>query len=220
MSIVMLMAIVMAVSGVIGYRRGLWPALLNLGALAAGFFVVEKDPQRLVDSMNALFVGLALVVRTGFGEVSAGDVEAAAQRLQSASAPFTGEHSGLALAIVMVAAAVVGWLLGVRIKTKPSVVGAAVGIANGYVLAAAFVPWLTSMSADALPVPFIRKGQGLPAVSTSGLGAAASKLALPPVLEWLSFEGGLPLVILVGVLAIFAVWRMKPRRSPNSRDAH
>jgi len=219
MSIVMLMAVVMAISGVIGYRRGLRPALLNLATLVAGFFVVERDPQRLIDSMNALFVGLALVVRTGLGEVSAGDMEAAARKLQSVSAPFTGQNTGLALAIVMALAAVLGWLLGHRIKTKPSAIGAAVGIANGYVLAAAFMPWLTTISADALPVPFIRKGQGLPTLSLGRLGGVASKLALPPVLEWLSFEGGLPLIIVVGALAIFAVWRMKPKRSASSRDA-
>lgn len=218
MSVLMIVAIIMAISGVIGYKRGLWPALLNLATLLAGFIFVEKDPQRLVDSMNALFIGLGLVARTGFGESSG--LQTVARKMQEAEAPFTGEHTGLALVIVMIVAAVVGWLLGQRIKTKPSAVGAAVGIANGYVLAAAFVPWLTLVSADQLPVPFVREGQGLPVVTARQVGEAAGRFSLPPFLEWLSSEGGLPLVILVGVLAVFAVWRMKPRRSANGKDAH
>ena len=211
--IVILLALIMAIFGIIGYQRGIWPEVVSLVVLLAAFTVVEKSPQQLIGYMNGLFIGLMLVVKSGLNDLNAGDLESAAQKLRVIEKPFVEGYEGFALVIVMVTAAVVGYLLGLLIKKTKSVFGAALGILNGYILSAAFLPWLSGLSGSDLPVPLIRKGEGLVIETGRQAGEAATKLTLPTVLEWLSLEGGLPLVLLIALLAIFAIWRMRPKKA-------
>lgn len=208
-----LLAIIMAAMGIIGYRRGWRPELVNLGVLLAAFVAIEKNPQKLIDYMNGLFIGFTLLIKSGLSDLNAGDLDAAAAKLRAVDRPFQGDESGFALLLIMVAAAGLGYVLGRWIRKDASVAGAAVGVLNGYVLSAAFLPWLSGLSASDLPVPFIRQGQGLALRAGHGAGEATSGLSLPPVLEWLTLEGGLPLVVLIAALAVFAVWRARPRKA-------
>jgi len=211
--IVILLALIMAIFGIIGYQRGIWPEVVSLVVLLASFTVVEKSPQRLIDYMNGLFIGMMLVLKSGLNDLNAGDLESAAHKLKAVEPPFVGGQKGFALAVVMVVMAIIGYVLGRWIKSKKSVFGAALGILNGYILSAAFLPWLSGLSGSDLPVPLIREGEGLVTETGRQAGEAAAKLTLPTVLEWLSLEGGLPLVLLIALLAIFAVWRMRPKKA-------
>jgi len=211
--IVILLAVIMAIFGIIGYQRGVWPEVVSLVVTIAAFIIVEKRPDQLIAYMNGFFMGAMLVIKSGLMDLNAGDLEAAARKLRAVEKPFVGEQQGFALAVVMLAAAVLGYLLGRWIKSKKSVIGGALGILNGYILCAAFLPWLSGLSKSALPVPPIRKGEGLIIESGREAGEAAVKLTPPPVLEWLTFKGGLPLIVLMALLFIFAVWLMRPRRT-------
>ena len=211
--VLILLAIIMAIFGIIGYQRGIWPEVLSLVVLVAAFTVVEKRPEQLIAYMNGLFMGVMLVIKSGLVDLSVGDLEAARRKLEAVEKPFVGRYEGFALVIVMVTAAVIAYLLGLLIKRKKSVFGAALGILNGYVLCAAFLPWVSGLSKSALPLPPIRKGEGLAIEAGRRAGEAVAKLTLPPVLEWLTFKGGLPLIILMALLFIIAVWLMRPRRT-------
>ena len=213
MYIVILLAIIMAIFGIIGYQRGIWPEVISLVVLLVAFTVVEKSPQRLIGYMNGLFIGVMLVFKSGLSDLNAGDLEAAKRKLEAIQAPFVGEQQGFALLVVMLVAAVIGYLLGILIKKKKSAIGAALGMLNGYILCAAFLPWLSGLSESALPLPPIRAGGGLAIDAGRQAGEAAAKLSLSPVLEWLTFKGGLPLIILMALIFIFAVWFMRPKKT-------
>lgn len=213
MYIVILLALIMAIFGIIGYQRGIWPEVVSLVMLLAAFTVVEKSPQRLIGYMNGLFIGLMLVLKSGLNDLNIGDLEAAAHKLRAIEKPFVEGYEGFALVIVMVVMAIIGYVLGRWIKSNKSVFGAALGILNGYILSAAFLPWLSGLSGSDLPVPLIREGEGLVIETGRQAGEAAAKLTVPAVLEWLSFKGGLPMVLLIALLAIFAVWRTRPRKA-------
>jgi len=210
MYIVIILAVIMAIFGIIGYNRGIWPELLSLVILLAAFTVVEQDPELLINLLNGLFMGIMLALKSGLVDLSAGDLEAAQRKLRAIQKPFVDKYEGFALVIVMVTAALIGYLLGLLIKNKKkSPFGAALGILNGYILAAAFLPWLSGLSKSLLPLPPIREGEG----AAIEVGEVAAKLPPPPVLEWLKFKGGLPLVILMASLFIFAVWFMRPKKA-------
>lgn len=213
MYIVILLAVIMAIFGIIGYQRGIWPEVLSLVILIAAFMVVEKRPQQLIGYMNGLFIGVMLVIKSGLTDLSAHDLEAAARKLEAIKAPFAGEQQGWALFAVMLGAAIIGYLLGLLIKKKKSAFGAALGILNGYILCAAFLPWLTSLSRGDLPVPLIREGEGLAVDVGQKAGEAATKLSWPAMLDWLTLKGGLPLIILIALLVVFAIWRMRPKKA-------
>ena len=211
--IVVVLAAIMAAFGIIGYRRGIWREAASLAVLLAAFAVVEKSPQQLIGYMNALYVGLVLVIKSGLNDLNAGDLEAAADKLRSVDKPFEGSYEGLALLAVMVIATIVGFLVGRLIKEQRSSIGSAVlGVLNGYILSAACLPWLSGLSRNDLPVPFIRMGEGLVVENGGRATSIASDLALPPMLDWLSLQGGLPFVALLALLFVFAVWRMRPKR--------
>jgi hypothetical protein len=214
MYVVIILAAIMAIFGIVGYRRGVRPEVASLLVLLVAFTVVERSPQRLIGYMNALYIGFNLVIKSGLNDLNAGDLEAAAAKLEAIDKPFQGAYQGFALLAVMVVAAVIGFLLGRFIKKQePSAGGALLGLLNGYILSAAFLPWLSGLSENDLPVPFIRKGEGLSLDTGSRVGETAATLHLPPLLEWLSLKGGLPLVVLLALLFVFAVWRMRPKKA-------
>jgi len=218
--IVVLLAVIMATLGIVGYRRGIWPEVVSLIILLLAFVMVERSPQQLIGYMNALYIGVMLVVKSGLNDLSAGDLDSAAAKLRSVEKPFAGGNQGFALLAIMVAAAIVGYMLGKLVRSKKSPIGGSlVGLLNGYILSAAFLPWLSGLSAGNLPVPFIRQGDGLVIGAGQRSAGVAETLTLPLVLDWLSLGGGLPLVLLLALLFIFAVWRMrsgKPQGTPQS----
>ena len=217
MYIVILLALVMATFGIIGYRRGVWPEVVSLIILLLGFVVVERSPQRLIGYMNALYIGFMLVLKSGLNDLSAGDLDSAAAKLRSVERPFAGGSQGFALLAIMVTAAAIGYLLGKLVKSEKSPIGGSLlGLLNGYILCAAFLPWLSGLSAGDLPLPFIRQGDGLVIGGSQGAAGVAERLTLPPVLDWLSLRGGLPLVLLLALLFVFAVWRMRPGGTQRS----
>lgn len=214
MYIVILLAVIMAIFGIIGYQRGIWPEVVSLVVLLAAFTMVEQSPQRLITYMNGLYIGIMLIIKSGLTDLDVGDIAAAAAKLKSIQKPFVDERQGFALLVVMLVAAGIGYLLGRWIKSKKSPFGAALGILNGYILSAAFLPWLTSFPKSALPVPLIREGEGLAVgVGQQQGGAAAARLPWPAVLDWLTVKGGLPLVILMALLFAFAIWRMRTKKA-------
>ena len=162
---------------------------------------------------QALYIGFALVIKSGLNDLSAGDLEAAAAKLRSVERPFADSSEGFALLAVMIAAAAIGYLLQRFIKSSGSPLGGAiVGMLNGYILSATFLPWLSGLSGSDLPVPLIRDGEGLSIGIGGKVGDAVSRLTVPSDLEWLSSKGGLPMIALLALLFIFAVWRMRPRK--------
>jgi hypothetical protein len=212
--IVVILAIILAAFAFIGYRRGIWREVASLAMLLGTFTVVEESPQPLIRHMDALYTEVMLAVKSGLGDLSAGDLEASVAKLEAIEKPFAGRFEGLAPLAVMFAAAAGGYLVGRLIKSKQSSFrGAVLGMLNGYVLSASFLPWLPELTDGDLPLPFAREGEGLLTAAGREVGEAAASLTSPTVLEWLSLNGGLPLAAILALLFTFAVWRMKPKKA-------
>jgi len=206
------LALAMAVFGVLGFQRGIWPEGVNLATVLSGFAVVERSPEKLMHYLNGLFGGLSLVVQAGISDLDKQDLSSLATQLDSSSGlSFLGTDPGVALAIVMGGATLVGFLIGQLLKKSRSLVGGALGMTKGYVLSASLLPWISGIAEGSLPVPWLSRSDGLVAASTSGTGTATT-LTLPKVMEWLSFQDGLPLVLIIAGIAVFAVWRTRPNK--------
>jgi hypothetical protein len=129
-----IIATIMAVFGVYGYRRGFWPMVIALGALLFAVLLIDRVPEQLVMYMNAIYVSTMLLFRGGLTAIVNGDLDEAKQMLSSIEKPFSGDNEKWALLIVLIGAATVGLLVSLFIKSKPSIWGLILGLVYGYVL--------------------------------------------------------------------------------------
>jgi F0F1-type ATP synthase assembly protein I len=125
---------IMAIFGVYGYRRGFWSMALAFGVLLFGVLLITRAPEQLARYFNAIYMATVLLLKGGLGAIAKGDLDSAKELMGSVEKPFTGEDAKWALFIVLIGAVVVGILLSLLIKPKPSVWGLILGLLYGYVL--------------------------------------------------------------------------------------
>ena len=129
-----IIASVMAIFGVYGYRRGFWPMVVALGALVLGVLLITRAPEQLAKYFNAIYMATVLLFKGGLGAIASGNLDSAKELLSSVPKPFSGENAKWALFIVLVGATVFGLLVSLLIKPKPSVWGLILGLIYGYML--------------------------------------------------------------------------------------
>jgi len=191
---------VMAVCGIIGYKKGFWPTAVALGILLFTLMVFDKGMDKIISMMNGLFMGIMLVFKSGLTDLSTGNLESAAAKLESIQKPFSDQKTAFALVIVVGGAIFLGWLVGLLFKnSQPSVWGLLLGLVYGWVLCATFLPLILGVS---LGSAF--SGQG----SAAGTGACNSPV--DRFLCWISQPGnqqllGILISIAVGLFVFFAV---------------
>jgi hypothetical protein len=125
---------VMAVFGVYGYRRGFWSMAVALGILVLAVLLITRAPEQLAKYFNAIYMSTVLLFKGGLGAIASGDLDSAKELLNSVPKPFSGENTKWALFIVLVGATFVGLLLSLFIKPKPSIWGLFLGLIYGYLL--------------------------------------------------------------------------------------
>jgi len=131
---------IMALFGVMGYRRGFWPMFLGLMVLLFAVLLVLRDADALLMYLNGIWMGTMLLFRGGISALSQGNLESARQTFSSIEKPFTGVTQPWAFLLVISAAAAVGLLIGLLIKSHASVWGLFVGLFYGYLLSVALLP--------------------------------------------------------------------------------
>jgi hypothetical protein len=146
------LAAVMAVFGIIGYKQGFWPMVLALIVLFLAALIIRQGADTIIKYMNGMFLGAMLVFKSGLSDIAAGDLDSAAQKLESIEKPFADEREWFAYLLIIGAAVFFGWLIGVIMKNTPSIWGGLVGLVYGYVLCAALVPLILGFSSWFLPI--------------------------------------------------------------------
>jgi hypothetical protein len=131
---VFIIASIMAIFGVYGYRRGFWAMLVAFGVLLFAILLITRAPEQLARYFNAIYMATVLVFKGGLGAIAGGNLDTAKELLGSVEKPFSGENAKWALFIVLIGGVVFGLLLSLLIKPKPSVWGLIVGLAYGFAL--------------------------------------------------------------------------------------
>jgi uncharacterized membrane protein required for colicin V production len=129
-----IIASIMAIFGVYGYRRGFWSTAVALGVLVLAVLLITRAPEQLAKYFNAIYMSTVLLFKGGLGAIASGNLDSAKELLNSVPKPFSGESAKWALFIVLVVATVFGLLLSLLIKPKPSIWGLILGLIYGYVL--------------------------------------------------------------------------------------
>ena len=158
---VFIIASIMAIFGVYGYRRGFWPMVVALGILVLGVLLITRAPEQLAKYFNAMYMATVLLFKGGLGSIASGNLDSAKELLNSVPKPFSGENAKWALFIVLVGATVFGLLLSLLIKPKPSVWGLLLGLIYGFMLSITAVRVIVGGSTEALfPEAVAAAGQG------------------------------------------------------------
>ncbi len=147
-----IVAAIMALCGIYGYRKGFWPMLIGLAILLVALLAVRRGEDTLIRYLNGIFIGAMLVFKSGLTDLSQGNLEAAKQKLASVQKPFSDEGEKWALVIVIALAIVLAILAGLPFKKKTSVWGLLLGLGYGYLLSGALLPVLLGFPETALPM--------------------------------------------------------------------
>jgi hypothetical protein len=131
---VFIIASIMAIFGVYGYRRGFWSMLVAFGVLVFAILLITRAPEQLARYFNAIYMATVLVFKGGLGAIAGGNLDSAKELIASVEKPFSGEDAKWALFIVLVGGVVFGLLLSLLFKPKPSVWGLMIGLAYGFAL--------------------------------------------------------------------------------------
>jgi hypothetical protein len=145
-----IIASLMAIFGVYGYRRGLWSMGVALGVLLFGVLLITRAPEQLAKYFNAIYMATVLLFKGGLGAIAQGNLDSAKELMGSVEKPFSGEDAKWALFIVLVGAVVVGILISLLIKPKPSVWGLILGLIYGFVLSITSFRVIVGGSTEAL----------------------------------------------------------------------
>lgn len=207
LALLLIVATTMAIFGTLGYLKGARWAFIALLILLVAFIAVERFSDTIISTLNGLYLGLVLVLQGGLGAIASGDLDAAAQLLEETERPFTGETEDLALLLVILGAVGVGLILAaIWRKPNPGLLGLFLGLAYGYLLAAAVQPLLIDDPSNPLPVPLLRPPQGTTtaqnaAAVTTGASNALNQLftslAQPQTIQIIAILLGIAIVLLV-----------------------
>ncbi len=201
-AVILLLATTMAIFGILGYLKGSRWAFVSLLILLAAFILVEYQPDTVVLALNGIYTGVMLVFGGGLGALASGDFEEV-QAIYSGIDPlFTDENENLALLIVIFGAVAIAVILGLIMKSKPSVWGLIWGLAYGYLLCAASFPLIISNPDAKLPVPLIRPAErpATPAAASQGpspLDQLFTTLSQPENIQILTIIIGAVIVLLL-----------------------
>lgn len=146
------LAAVMAICGIIGYKQGLWASVIALVLLFVAVLIVRNGADTIIKYMNGLWLGTMLVFKSGLNDIASGNLDSAAEKLDSIDKPFVDQSEWFAYLLIIGAAVFFGWLIAVLMKNKQSVLGLFVGLVYGYVLCAALIPLILGFSAWFLPI--------------------------------------------------------------------
>lgn len=217
-ALLLILATTMAIFGTLGYLKGARWAFIALLILLVAFIAVNRLPDTIISTFNGLYLGLVLVLQGGLGAIASGDLDAAAQLLEDTERPFSGDSADLALLLVILAAVGIGLILAaIWRKPETGLLGLLLGLAYGYLLAAAVQPLLIDDPAVLLPVPLLRPPEGTTTAGNAAAAAAGVSSALDQLFTTLAQPQTIQIVAILLGIAIVLLILLSVRRGAKGR---
>lgn len=217
MEALIVLATVMALFGVFGYLRGTKSSLFTAIVIWVGLVLITQAGGKLATAVNGLAFGVVFVLSGGLGALGGGGDRAAAlsdvfDKMPKVPVLINSDGAGIGTIAIFVLLVIVGFLLGMLkvFKSKSSVWGLLIGLANGYVLSAFLLPRLLPDAAVRLPLPGGFAGTGS-APAGGGIAAPAgpslSSALIDSIVEALNklVEGGQIALFIAVLIALFVL---------------
>ncbi len=215
MDTLIILATAMALFGVLGYLRGTRSTLVTTAIVWLGLLVVSRAGGMVARTINGLNYAVRFVLAGGLSALGGnGDRTAALEqvfakvgRVEPLIRP-DGTGPGMLLVFVILVAA--GFLLGMlsQLKGRSSFLGLALGLANGYLLAAFVIRTLVPEASIGLPLPGWLFGPGVqpgaaPAPAGPSLTGSLAARLVATLNQWA--ESGQIALVLAIAIALFVL---------------
>lgn len=211
MEALIVLATVMALFGVLGYLRGTKSTLFTTVLIWLGLVVVGRAGGMVARTINGLNYAVHFALAGGLGALGGGGdrgaaLEAVFAKLGDVKPLINSDGTGPGMLLIFLMLVLVGFLLGMLklFKSRPSLLGLALGLANGYVLSAFLIQSMLSESGFGLPLPtWLFGGTAQPAAAPAPTGPSlGSTLAAKIVatLNSLVDSGQIALVIAIAIV--------------------
>lgn len=215
MDTLIILATAMALFGVLGYLRGTRSTLLTTAIVWLGLLVVSRAGGTVARTINGLNYAVRFALAGGLAALGGNGDRAAAleevfARIGKVEPLIRPDGTGPGMLLVFLALVIAGFLLGMlsQLKGRSSFLGLALGLANGYVLAAFLIRTLIPEASIGLPLPGWLFGAGAqpgaaPAPAGPSLtGTLASRIVAG--LNQLADSGQLALLLAIAI-ALFVL---------------
>ncbi len=217
MEALIVLATIMALFGVLGYLRGAKSSLFTAIVIWGGLVLITQVSPRIATTVNGLAFGVVFVLSGGLGALGGGGDRAAAlneviKNMPKAPVLVNPDGTGVGIIIIFLLLVVVGFLLGMLkiFKSKSSVWGLLIGLANGYVLSAFLLPKLLPEAGVRLALPGGLAGTGGGALGSAGAAQAGPSLSsalITNIVKALNqlVEGGQIALFIAILIALFVL---------------
>lgn len=176
MEALILLATIMALFGVIGYLRGAKSSLFTAIVIGIGLVLITQASGLIARTVKGLTFAVTFVLAGGLGALGGeGDrgaaLNAVIERMPPVKTLVNADGTGIGMVVIFLLLVAVGLLIGMLkvFKTKASLGGLFIGLANGYVVSAFVLSRL--LPGAGLRLPLLG---GLTAPTTDGAGVAPS----------------------------------------------
>lgn len=217
MEALIVLATIMALFGVVGYQRGTKSSLVTALVIWLGLVLITQASRPVARIVNGLNFGVRFILAGGLSALGGdGDRGAALdkvmQNMPKVTPLINPDGTGSGILILFLLLVILAFLLGMLklFKSKASVWGLVIGLANGYVLSAFLLPRLLPDAALRLPLPAGLAGAGSTAASGSGVGPAGPSLSAALAARLVAglntlVEGGQIALVIAVLIALFVL---------------
>lgn len=208
MEALIILATFMALFGVLGYLRGAKSTLFTSAVLWLGLVVASRASGTVERTVNGLNKAAHFAFSGGLSALGGGDraaLDAAFAKLGDVKPLINPDGTGAGMLLIFLLLVLAGFLLGMlnRFKSKPSLLGLALGLANGYVLSAFSVQTLLPESGIRLPLPrWLFGATAQPATVPASTGPSLSGILAAKIMAALNALVGSGQIALVIAIAI------------------
>lgn len=216
MDTLIILATAMALFGVLGYLRGTRSTLITTAVVWLGLLIMNRAGGTVARTINGLNYAVRFALAGGLGALGAGEDRVAAleevfARVGRVEPLIRPDGTGPGMLLVFLFLVIAGFLLGMlsQLKGRSSFLGLALGLANGYVLAAFVIHTLLPEATIGLPLPGWLFGPGAAGPVTAPTPARPSVIGtlvtrIVATLNQLTDSGQLALLLAIAI-AVFVL---------------
>lgn len=214
MEALILLATIMALFGVLGYLRGAKSSLFTAIVIWLGLVLITQANEKIGTAINGLAFGVVFILSGGLGALGGGGDRAAAlseviKNMPPVPVLVNPDGTGIGLIAVFLLLALAGFLLGMLkiFRSKASLWGLLIGLANGYVLSAFLLPRLLPDVGLRLPLLGGLTGTTGNAPAAAPSGPSLSGAMIKRLVEALNalVNGGQIAIVIALLIVIFVL---------------
>ncbi|MGQ9489523.1 MAG: hypothetical protein ACUVR4_01610 [Anaerolineae bacterium] len=223
MDTLIILATTMALFGVLGYLRGTRSTLITTAIVWLGLLIMNRAGEAVARTINGLNYAVRFILAGGLDALGGEDLAAALEevfaRIGRVEPLIRPDGTGPGMLLVFLSLVIIGFLLGTlsQLKGRSSFLGLALGLANGYVLAAFVIRTLLPEATIGLSLPGWLFGPGAAGPVTAPTPAGPSVIGTlvtrsVATLNQLADSGQLALVLAITIVAfVLLVTRLGTR---------